>query len=76
MLWLQRRREIEAINGAWAMIGLTAGLVIEGQTGKSILTQVYLFFSVFVRMYVPSSIFAIYVYFSYNFFFFNLFIFL
>nr|POE46097.1 dead-box atp-dependent rna helicase 20 [Quercus suber] len=35
----KRRREIEAINGAWAMIGLTAGLVIEGQTGKSILTQ-------------------------------------
>ncbi|RDX80866.1 hypothetical protein CR513_38521, partial [Mucuna pruriens] len=37
---LKRRRQIEAINGAWAMIGLTAGLVIEGQTGKSILTQV------------------------------------
>lgn len=54
MLWLQRRREIEAINGAWAMIGLTAGLVIEGQTGKSILTQVYLLFSLFVRMYVLS----------------------
>ncbi|KAK7329851.1 hypothetical protein VNO77_24032 [Canavalia gladiata] len=36
---LKRRRQIEAINGAWAMIGLTAGLVIEGQTGKSILTQ-------------------------------------
>nr|KYP51409.1 hypothetical protein KK1_026690 [Cajanus cajan] len=37
---LKIRRQIEAINGAWAMIGLTAGLVIEGQTGKSILTQV------------------------------------
>lgn len=37
---LQRRRQIEAINGAWAMIGLTAGLVIEGQTGNSILSQV------------------------------------
>ncbi|XP_020231306.1 uncharacterized protein LOC109811872 isoform X1 [Cajanus cajan] len=36
---LKIRRQIEAINGAWAMIGLTAGLVIEGQTGKSILTQ-------------------------------------
>ncbi|OMO51023.1 hypothetical protein CCACVL1_30052 [Corchorus capsularis] len=35
----KRRRQIEAINGAWAMIGLTAGLVIEGQTGKSILEQ-------------------------------------
>lgn len=40
MFWFQRRRKIEAINGAWAMIGLTAGLVIEGQTGKSILMQV------------------------------------
>jgi hypothetical protein len=40
MLLLQRRRQIEAINGAWAMIGLTAGLVIEGHTGKSILEQV------------------------------------
>ncbi|KHN34775.1 hypothetical protein glysoja_032951 [Glycine soja] len=38
----KRRRQIEAINGAWAMIGLTAGLVTEGQTGKSILTQVKL----------------------------------
>ncbi|VFR01333.1 unnamed protein product [Cuscuta campestris] len=36
---LKRRRQIEAINGAWAMIGLTAGLVIEGHTGKSILAQ-------------------------------------
>lgn len=36
------------------MIGLTAGLVIEGQTGKSILAQVYLLFSLFVRMYVLS----------------------
>ncbi|KAG6413086.1 hypothetical protein SASPL_125786 [Salvia splendens] len=38
----KRRRQIEAINGAWAMIGLTVGLVIEGQTGKSILAQVTL----------------------------------
>ncbi|KAK1323284.1 hypothetical protein QJS10_CPA02g01439 [Acorus calamus] len=37
---LKRRRQIEAINGAWAMIGLTAGLVIEGQTGNNILNQV------------------------------------
>ncbi|CAN4084313.1 unnamed protein product [Withania somnifera] len=36
---LQRRRQIEAINGAWAMIGLTAGLVIEGHTGLSIPSQ-------------------------------------
>nr|QGW67550.1 light-harvesting chlorophyll a/b-binding protein [Hevea brasiliensis] len=36
---LKRRHQIEAINGAWAMIGLTAGLVIEGGTGKSILDQ-------------------------------------
>ncbi|XP_009802259.1 uncharacterized protein [Nicotiana sylvestris] len=35
----QRRRQIEAINGAWAMIGLTAGLVIEGHTGLSIPSQ-------------------------------------
>ncbi|XP_057767216.1 uncharacterized protein LOC130987635 isoform X2 [Salvia miltiorrhiza] len=35
----KRRRQIEAINGAWAMVGLTAGLVIEGHTGKSILAQ-------------------------------------
>lgn len=37
---LQRRRQAEAINGALAMIGLTAGLVVEGQTGKGILGQV------------------------------------
>ncbi|ONK81938.1 uncharacterized protein A4U43_C01F34460 [Asparagus officinalis] len=36
----KRRRQIEAINGAWAMIGLTAGLVIEGQTGHGMLAQV------------------------------------
>ncbi|EPS68895.1 hypothetical protein M569_05869 [Genlisea aurea] len=35
----RKRRQIEAINGAWAMIGLTAGLVIEGRTGKPILSQ-------------------------------------
>ncbi|XP_057487768.1 uncharacterized protein LOC130773835 isoform X2 [Actinidia eriantha] len=37
---LKRRRQIEAINGTWAMLGLTAGLVVEGQTGNSILAQV------------------------------------
>ncbi|KAI3858098.1 hypothetical protein MKW98_029572 [Papaver atlanticum] len=36
---LGRQRRIEAINGAWAMLGLTAGLVIEGRTGDSIITQ-------------------------------------
>ncbi|OVA01209.1 hypothetical protein BVC80_729g15 [Macleaya cordata] len=36
---LERQRQIEATNGAWAMIGLTAGLVIEGHTGNSIVTQ-------------------------------------
>ncbi|MCL7028287.1 hypothetical protein MKW94_022953 [Papaver nudicaule] len=36
---LGRLRRIEAINGAWAMLGLTAGLVIEGRTGYSIITQ-------------------------------------
>lgn len=47
----QRRRQIEAINGAWAMIGLTAGLVIEGHTGKPILTQVKLLSSIFFMNY-------------------------
>ncbi|KAI3996599.1 hypothetical protein MKX01_009431 [Papaver californicum] len=36
---LGRQRRTEAINGAWAMLGLTAGLVIEGRTGDSIITQ-------------------------------------
>ncbi|GMH03975.1 hypothetical protein Nepgr_005814 [Nepenthes gracilis] len=36
---LKRKCRAEAINGAWAMIGLMAGLVIEGHTGKSILSQ-------------------------------------
>ncbi|XP_066322014.1 uncharacterized protein [Miscanthus floridulus] len=35
----QRRRQAEAINGALAMIGLTAGLVVEAHTGKGILGQ-------------------------------------
>ncbi|RLM78821.1 uncharacterized protein C2845_PM12G12070 [Panicum miliaceum] len=36
---LKKQRQGEAINGALAMIGLTAGLVVEGQTGKGILAQ-------------------------------------
>ncbi|TVU29293.1 hypothetical protein EJB05_20877 [Eragrostis curvula] len=35
----KRSRQAEAINGALAMIGLTAGLIVEGQTGKGILGQ-------------------------------------
>ncbi|XP_017408827.1 uncharacterized protein LOC108321555 isoform X2 [Vigna angularis] len=49
---LKRRRQIEAINGAWAMIGLTAGLVIEGQTGKSILTQLQDYLGAIVSFFV------------------------
>ncbi|KAK7265317.1 hypothetical protein RJT34_32935 [Clitoria ternatea] len=49
---LKRRRQIEAINGAWAMIGLTAGLVIEGQTGKNILTQLHDYFSAIISFFV------------------------
>ncbi|XP_041019040.1 uncharacterized protein LOC121260982 isoform X1 [Juglans microcarpa x Juglans regia] len=48
----KRRRQIEAINGAWAMIGLTAGLVIEGQTGKSILAQLAGYWSTIVSFFV------------------------
>ncbi|TXG60925.1 hypothetical protein EZV62_012288 [Acer yangbiense] len=48
----KRRRQIEAINGAWAMIGLTAGLVIEGQTGKSILAQMAGYFSAITAFFM------------------------
>ncbi|POO03309.1 Chlorophyll A-B binding protein [Trema orientale] len=48
----KRRRQIEAINGAWAMIGLTAGLVIEGQTGKNILTQLADYWGAIVHFFV------------------------
>ncbi|XP_030458974.1 uncharacterized protein LOC115679513 [Syzygium oleosum] len=48
----QRRRQIEAINGAWAMIGLTAGLVVEGQTGKGILGQLAGYWDAIVRFFV------------------------
>ena len=39
--FLQKRRQAEAINGALAVIGLTAALVLEGRTGKGILGQVH-----------------------------------
>lgn len=48
---LKRRRQIEAINGAWAMIGLTAGLVVEGHTGNSIVTQVVGYFTAIVGFF-------------------------
>ncbi|XP_061994981.1 uncharacterized protein LOC133712890 isoform X1 [Rosa rugosa] len=48
----RRKRQIEAINGAWAMIGLTAGLVIEGQTGKSILVQLADYWSAIVDFFM------------------------
>ncbi|XP_027070040.1 uncharacterized protein LOC113775310 [Coffea eugenioides] len=48
---LKRRREIEAINGAWAMLGLTAGLVIEGQTGHGILSQLAGYWAAFVGLF-------------------------
>eukprot|EP01018_Ginkgo_biloba_P007224 Gb_41380 [translate_table: standard] len=53
----KRQREIEAINGAWAMLGLTAGLVIEGYTGDNILSQLagYLnALAAFLDQYIPS----------------------
>ncbi|KAH7569313.1 hypothetical protein ACOSP7_012687 [Xanthoceras sorbifolium] len=48
----KRRRQIEAINGAWAMIGLTVGLVIEGQTGKNILAQLADYLSAVVNFFM------------------------
>ncbi|KAG6557579.1 hypothetical protein Mapa_000855 [Marchantia paleacea] len=36
----KKQREIEAINGGFAVLGLTAGLVLEGYTGKGILVQI------------------------------------
>ena len=48
----KRRRQIEAINGAWAMIGLTAGLVIEGRTGKGILAQLADYFSILINFFI------------------------
>ncbi|KAK1275177.1 hypothetical protein QJS04_geneDACA003941 [Acorus gramineus] len=49
---LKRRRQIEAINGAWAMIGLTAGLVIEGQTGNNILNQLAGYWSTIISFFI------------------------
>ncbi|CAI0427736.1 unnamed protein product [Linum tenue] len=49
---LKRRREIEAINGAWAMIGLTAGLVIEGYSGKTIIEQLAGYLSAIVHIFI------------------------
>lgn len=37
---MQKQQRIEAINGGWAVLGLTVGIVFEGYTGKSILAQV------------------------------------
>ncbi|XP_076937604.1 uncharacterized protein LOC143605333 [Bidens hawaiensis] len=48
----KRRRQIEAINGAWAMLGLTAGLVIEGQTGNGILAQLAGYWATVVNFFV------------------------
>eukprot|EP00850_Spirogloea_muscicola_P023932 SM000409S15233 [mRNA] locus=s409:17601:18322:+ [translate_table: standard] len=39
----QRLREIEAVNGGWAMLGLTSGIVVEGVAGQGILAQVPIF---------------------------------
>ncbi|KAF3457780.1 hypothetical protein FNV43_RR02439 [Rhamnella rubrinervis] len=50
-LLVKRQCQIEAINGAWAIIGLTTGLVIESQTGKGILAQVKLLSTLFVHIY-------------------------
>ncbi|CAH2077791.1 unnamed protein product, partial [Thlaspi arvense] len=51
----QRRREIEAINGAWAIIGLLIGLVIEAQTGKGIVAQLAGYWSAVVHLFIPST---------------------
>jgi hypothetical protein len=37
---MQKQQRIEAINGGWAVLGLTIGIVLEGYTGKGILAQV------------------------------------
>ncbi|KAK2985275.1 hypothetical protein RJ640_009788 [Escallonia rubra] len=48
----KRQRRIEAINGAWAMIGLTAGLVIEGQTGNSIPSQLAGYWAALISFFI------------------------
>ncbi|KAL3698261.1 hypothetical protein R1sor_012337 [Riccia sorocarpa] len=37
---LKKQRRIEAINGGFAVLGLTTGLILEGYTGKGILDQI------------------------------------
>ena len=37
---VQKQREVEAINGAFAVLGLTAGVIVEGANGKGIIEQV------------------------------------
>lgn len=49
---LKRRRQIEAINGAWAIIGLTAGLIIEGRTGESMIQQLAGYWSAVIRFFI------------------------
>ncbi|KAI5075454.1 hypothetical protein GOP47_0009530, partial [Adiantum capillus-veneris] len=54
----KRQRSIEAINGGWAMLGITGCLIIEGYSGKPILSQVagYLhFLADFFDKYFPSQ---------------------
>ncbi|XP_031481822.1 uncharacterized protein LOC116251602 [Nymphaea colorata] len=51
----QNQRQIEAINGAWAIIGLTAGVVIEGRTGHGILAQLagyWMALSLFLQKFI------------------------
>ncbi|KAK6151483.1 hypothetical protein DH2020_014118 [Rehmannia glutinosa] len=48
----KRQRQIEAINGAWAMIGITAGLVIEGHTGNSIPAQLAGYWDALIGFFV------------------------
>ncbi|CAO2823026.1 unnamed protein product [Amaranthus hypochondriacus] len=50
----KRRRQIEAINGAWAMLGLTVGLVIEGRTGKGILGQLDGYWHAILNLFMRS----------------------
>lgn len=41
--WVQRLRNIEAINGAWAVLGITAALIGEGLTGEGPLGQIAIY---------------------------------
>ncbi|XP_078443153.1 uncharacterized protein LOC144712736 [Wolffia australiana] len=50
----KKQRQIEAINGAWAMIGLIAGLVIEAQTGDSIPAQLAGYYSAVVNYFLAT----------------------